>query len=151
MFSFLKQGSLLYVLDKTEGAKLKIGEVVSVSAPHTNYQAPFPNQTYIDVKVTIDGNIHEYNQIPSQNSIVTYNNGKITISETKQELQSEVETLLQNSRQIISNIGVYQKNIDDCEDILKELSPQYAKDKERDDRIESLEDKLDKILKLLDK
>jgi hypothetical protein len=43
MFSFLKQGSLLYVLDKTEGAKLKIGEVVSVSAPHTNYQAPFPN------------------------------------------------------------------------------------------------------------
>jgi hypothetical protein len=44
------------------------------------------NQTVIDIKVNMDGNTFEYNAIPSNFSIVSYNNGKITISETKQGL-----------------------------------------------------------------
>lgn len=76
--------------------------------------------------------------------------------ETKAGLQTEVESTLQNSRQIINNIDFYKKSITDCENILKELNPQFAKDKERDDRINgldskvsSMEGKLDKILNAL--
>lgn len=148
MFSSLSQGSLLYILDKTDGIKLKIGEVVSMSAPRANYQAPFST---VDIKVNVNGTVFEYNQIPSQNSIVTYNNGKITISETKQALQQETESLLQNNKQILNNIDTYSKNVDECEQILKELNPQFAKEKEMDTRITNVEDKLDEILKLLQK
>ena len=87
MFSALNQGSLIYILDKTDRPTFKIGEVVSTTQPQLNL--PYGNSNYgpIDLKVKIDGSIHEYNSIPSSNSIITYNSGKITLSETKQGLQ----------------------------------------------------------------
>ena len=161
MFSALNQGSLLYILDKTDQPKLKIGQITGISQPKIDYSQQyggFNSPSTIDLKVNIDGSTYEYNSIPSSNSIVTYNNGKVTISETKQGLQSEVETILQNSRQIIEKIDTYKQNIIDCESILKELNPQFAKDKERDARLNSLEerfggveDRLDKIINLINK
>lgn len=161
MFSALNQGSLIYILDKTDQPKLKIGQITSISQPKIDYSQQyggFNNPSSIDLKVTIDGTVYEYNSIPSNNSLVTYNNGKITLSETKQGLQSEVESILQNSKQIVEKIDVYKQNIVDCENILKQLNPQFAKDKERDERLNSLEerfggveDRLDKIINLINK
>ena len=161
MFSALNQGSLLYILDKTDQPKSKIGQITGISQPKIDYSQQyggFNSPSTIDLKVNIDGSTYEYNSIPSSNSIVTYNNGKVTISETKQGLQSEVETILQNSRQIVEKIDTYKQNIIDCENILKELNPQFAKDKERDARLNSLEerfggveDRLDKIINLINK
>lgn len=159
MISALNQGSLIYILDKTDGYKLKVGEIIGISSPNQLYNYGQPTyQATIDLKVKIDGTTYEYNSIPSNLSIVTYNNGKITLSETKQGLQQEIEALLQNSKQIIENIDTYKQNIIDCENILKELNPQFAKDKERDDRLNSLEErfggvenKIDKLLTLMNK
>jgi len=38
----------------------------------------------------------------------TYNSGKLLISETKQGIQNEVETILNNSQNILSNINTYK-------------------------------------------
>ena len=151
MFSALNQGSLIYILDKTDRPTFKIGEVVSTTQPQLNL--PYGNSNYgpIDLKVKIDGSIHEYNSIPSSYSVITYNSGKITLSETKQGLQSEVESILQNSKQILDNIDTYKNNIIDCENILKQLNPQFAKDKERDDRLNNLEQRFDGVENKLDK
>ena len=162
MFSALNQGSIIYILDKTERPKFKVGEIVSISQPKVDYNSTGQfgqyQATTVDIKVNIDGNTYEYNSIPSSYSVITYNNGKITLSETKQGLQSEVESILQNSKQIVEKINVYKQNIIDCENILKELNPQFAKDKERDERLNSLEerfggveDRLDKIINLINK
>lgn len=157
MFSALNQNSVIYILDKSESPKLKIGEVVGVSSPRANYSTNYQGST-VDLKVKIDGSIHEYNQIPSSYSLVTYNNGKITLSETKQALCGEVESMLTNSRQIVDNIDIYKQNIVDCENILKELNPQFAKDKENEDRLNNLEqkfvgveNKIDKLLTLMER
>jgi hypothetical protein len=75
------------------------------------------------LKINVDGSVYDYNSIPSSYSIVTYNNNRITISETKSGLQSEVETLLANSKQILDNIETYKQNVVNCEEILKELNP----------------------------
>jgi hypothetical protein len=42
----------------------------------------------------VNGEIQEFNNIPSINSYTTYNNGKVIISETKQGIQNEVESIL---------------------------------------------------------
>lgn len=153
MFSALSQGSSVYLLDKTSSPKFIIGEVVGVTQPKYNF-----NQATVDLKVKVDDSIQEFNNLPSINNIVTYNNGKVVISETKQGIQNEVETILTNSKNILDNIDTYKQNIEDCEQILKQLNPQFAKDKERDDRLSSLEDrfgnvesKLDKIFELVKK
>ena len=153
MFSALTQGSSIYILDKTNGLKYLKGEVIGVSAPHINYN---PSGTMVDLKVNINGDIQEFNQIPGASTLITYNNGKVILSETKQSLQQEVENILQNSKSIIDNVDSYKQNIISCEQILKEISPQFAKDKQQEERLTTLEnkfsgveDKIDKLLTLI--
>lgn len=157
MFSALTQGSSIYILDKTSTLNFKIGEIVGVSYPKINYNFGQTSNT-VDLKVKIGDTVQEFNNLPSINSVVTYNNGKIILSETKQGIQNEVEGILQNRKYILDNIDSYQNDINECENILKEINPQFAKDKERDSRLSSLEDrfgnvesKLDKIFELVKK
>lgn len=150
MFSALSQGSPVYILDKTSSPKYKLGEVLGVSYPKVNPYNIGPQNT-VDLKVKIDGDTEEFNSIPSINSIVSYNNGKIIISETKQGIQNEVESILQNSKHIINNIESYKQDIINCESILKQLSPQFAIDKERDERLSNLENRFDGVESKLDK
>ena len=146
MFSALSQGSSIYLLDKTSSPKFIIGEVVGVTQPKYNF-----SQATVDLKVKVDDSIQEFNNLPSINNIVTYNNGKIIISETKQGIQNEIETILTNSKNILDNIDTYKQNVEECEIILKQINPQFAKDKERDDRLQSLENRFDGVESKLDK
>ena len=146
MFSALSQGSSIYLLDKTSSPKYLIGEVVGVTQPKYSF-----NQATVDLRVKVDDQIQEFNNLPSINSTVTYNNGKLLISETKQGIQNEIETILFNSKNIVDNIDVYKQNIKDCENILKQINPQFAKDKERDDRLLNLETRFDGVESKLDK
>ena len=148
MFSALTQGSNIYILDKTSTPKYSVGEIVGVSQPKINYNFGQPT---VDLKVKVDDSTEEFNGIPSINSIMTYNGGKLIVSETKQGIQSEVETILTSSKQILENIDSYKENITVCEDILKQINPQFAKDKERDDRLSNLENRFDGVESKLDK
>lgn len=146
MFSALSQGSPVYLLDKTSSLDYKVGEIIGVSQPKFN---AFGNT--VDIKVKIDDSIQEFNGIPSINTFVSYNNGKFIISETKQGIQNEVESILQNRKFIIQNIDNYKQDIVKCENILKQLNPQFAIDKERDERLSKLENKFDTLDSKLDK
>lgn len=150
MFSALSQGSPIYILDKTSSPKYKVGEIIGVSYPKMNPYNLVPQNT-VDLKIKIDGETQEFNSIPGINTLISYNNGKIIISETKQGIQNEVESILQSSKQILDNIDNYKNNITDCENILKQLNPQFAIDKERDERLSNLENRFDGFESKLDK
>lgn len=163
MFSALNQGSLVHILDKTDGLKYKVGEVIGVSQPNGNFGGAFGTPSFsanstVNIKLKVDGNVVDYPEVPSNGTTASYNNGCVIICETKQGLVSEIETTLQNNKQILANREKYEKTVKDCEDLLKEISPQFAKDKELDDRITTLNDKfnnmtgkLDEILNMLSK
>ena len=146
MFSALSQGSSIYLLDKTSSPKLLVGEVVGVTQPKFVY-----NQATVDLKVRVEDTIQEFNNLPSVSNTVTYNGGKLLISETKQGIQAEVEGILANSQNILNNVDTYKQNVIDCENILKQLNPQFARDKERDDRLQNLETRFDGVETKLDK
>ena len=150
MFSALNQGSLIYILDKTDGVKFKIGEIVGTTVPQFAIDG---SGMVMKLSVKINGNVAEYNNVPSAATIVSYNNGKFIIAETKQSIQSEVESTLHNANYIIEHIEDYKSQIAQCEDVLKELNPQYAKDKARDEEIANIKSEvagmktnIDKIL-----
>lgn len=146
MFSALSQGSPIFLLDKTSTLDYKVGEVVGVSSPKFN---SFGNT--VDLKIKVDDSIQEFNNISSVSNYTSYNNGKVIISESKQNIQNEIEGILQNRRQILNNIDSYKEEIVQCENILKQLSPQFAIDKERDERLSSLENRFDGVESKLDK
>jgi len=132
MFSALSQGSLVYILDKTNGVKFSIGEIVGTTVPQYSIDG---SGMVMKLSIKVNGNVAEYNNVPSAATIVSYNNGKLVIAETKQAIQSEVESTLHNANYVIEHIDKYKLQITQCEEVLKELNPQYAKDKARDEEI----------------
>ncbi len=155
MFSALRQGSVVYILEKGENPVLKVGQVVSITQP--NYSSNFlMNGSTIDINVKVNNQNMDFKNVPSSQSVANYNNAVIT--ETKELMSNEVDNMLQSSRSIVDSVAYHNNIITSCESILKELNPRFAKEKERDEDINNLKDKMggieskmDKILGLLQK
>lgn len=155
MFSALRQGSVVYILEKGENPVLKVGQVVSITQP--NYSSNFlMNGSTIDINVKVNNQNMDFKNVPSSQSVANYNNAVIT--ETKELMSNEVDNMLQSSRSIVDSVTYHNNIITSCESILKELDPRFAKEKERDEDINNLKDKMggieskmDKILCLLQK
>lgn len=155
MFSALRQGSVIYILEKGENPTLKIGQVVSITQP--SYSNNFlVNGSTIDINVKVGDQNMDFKNVPSSQSTVTYNNAIIT--ETKELMSNEVDNMLQSSKSIVDSVTYHTNVISSCENILKELNPRFAKEKERDEDISNLKDKMggieskmDQILTLLSK
>ena len=150
MFSALRQGAVLYILNKGDKPELKIGYVESVTQPRPRYATYNPTVSFgtnmeqiVDIAVKIGNDKVEYSGVPSTASIHEYN--KIVISESREAMISEVDGMLQNSKNIIDNVDYHQDIIKSCEDILKQLNPAYAKEQERDTAIEDLTTQVNKM------
>lgn len=140
MFSGLNQGSRVYILNKTNGIEFKIGEIVGATTPV--FATDGTNMMVVNLKVKVDGSNVDYNNIPANNTSVSYSNGNLIIAESKQTIQSEVEATLQHANYVIEHIEDYKNQITKCEEVLKELNPQFAKDKARDERIAGIENEV---------
>lgn len=161
MFSALKEGSIIYILEKSNGLKLKTGNVVGVSSPQfTNgsYSSLNPFGGVINIKVDTDGIIEDFGNLPTNQNKTYYDNGKITISESRDEIINEIENIIQNSKNIINSIDYHNNVITDGEKILKDINPLFAKEKARDEeilnlhnRINTMDTKLDKLITVLSK
>lgn len=147
MFSALRQGSPFYILDKSDEPKLKIGSVVSVSQPAPKYTQTFlPNQNFaemvVDVVVKVGEEEVKFEKIPSNLSIANFGQGGVVVSESKEAMNTEVEGMLRNSRNILESIPYHEKVVEVCDTMLRELNPQFAKEKEQEEKIASLESKV---------
>lgn len=154
MFSGLRQNAALYVLDKSEEPKVVMGYVERVSAPHPMYQNYNPAvsfganlQTAVDITVRIGNDRKEFIGVPSTAIIHSY--GDYVLSESKDSMIQEVTAMLANSKSIIANVDQHRSNIAACEKILKELNPVYAKEQERDEAIDNISGRMDRIEDIL--
>lgn len=156
MFSALRQGNIVYLLDKSNGLTLKSGQVLSNSGANLIYAAT--PQTVVNIVVDVAGEHKEFNNIPAMQSSVNYNNGNLILIDNKELAITEVENIVSSSKHILENTSYYEKMVTDGEEVLKILNPQFAKDKARDEEIADLkvkvggmENKLDTIIGLLGK
>ena len=142
MFSTLRQNSPIYVLDKKDSPVLKKGIIETVS-PQRSRTGSFygqPMDMIVDIRVNIDGTSQEFKNIPANLSIA--NDGNIVISETKEAMSTEVDSMLSISKQILESVDYHKDVIEKCEQILKDLNPQFAKDKLQEEKINSLESRI---------
>jgi len=98
MFSTLRNGSTIYILDRTSTPDVKVGYVESVSTPRPMYPTYNPSvslgtnmQTVVDITTRIDDEKKEF-CVPANLSLHTY--GDYTLSESKEAMISEVDSLL---------------------------------------------------------
>lgn len=148
MFSGLRQNSLFYILEKGDTVSLKIGQVVSVSNPQPKYNQYQPLQPYaqpettVDIKVKIGDETLDFKQLPSNLSIVNFGQNGMVVSESKEAMCAEVEAMLRNSNSILDSIPYHKKVITSCDEMLRQLNPQFAKEKEQEEKIGVLEQKM---------
>ena len=154
MFSGLRQGALLYVLDKTKEPKVVTGYVERISAPHPMYQNYNPAvsfganlQTAVDIVLKIGEDKKEFVGVPSTAIIHSY--GDYVLTESKDNMIQEVTAMLNNSKSILSNIQQHESNVKACEDILKQLNPVYAKEQERDEAIDDISNRMNRMEEIL--
>lgn len=160
MFSGIRQGNLFYVLDKSN-LTLRIGEVESVSNQTPKYgQSTYPAQPFsqpemqIDVVAKFGDESLKFEQLPATLSITSKNN--VIVSDNRDSMNMEVEAMLRNSRTVIDSIPYHEKVLQACDKMLRDLNPQFAKEKEQEEKIGALEErmenidgKLEKVLELL--
>lgn len=162
MFQGLRTNSLFYVLDKGENPNLKIGQVVSISNPQTRYPSfnngftPQPMETVVDVKVKLGDEEVDFKQLPANGQIA--NDKNLVVSDSKDAMSSEVDAMLRQSRAILESVDYHERVVKSCEGMLLRLNPQIAKEKEQSEKISKLEgkvsgveDKVDKMMGLLEK
>lgn len=145
MFSALQQGGVLYILEKSNTPTYKIGQIQSISSQ--KYTSNFMLST-VDITVKVDDQKLDFKNIPSSQSIAYYND--VIITETKEQMLSEVENLLQSSKNILESIDKHKAIVESCEEILKSLNPQFAKEQERDQRLNTLESKFETVESKID-
>ena len=142
MFSTLRQNSPIYILDKKGSPVLKKGVIESVS-PQRSRTGSFygqPMDMVVDITVNVDGSKEEFKNIPASLNIA--NDGNLVISESKEAMSTEVDSMLSISKQILESVDYHQEVIKKCEQILKDLNPQFAKDKLQEEKINSLEERM---------
>ena len=154
MFSGLRQGAALYVLDKSKEPKVIQGFVERISAPHPLYPNYNPSvsfganlQTAVDVTVKLGDDRKEFVGVPCTATIHSY--GDYVLSESKDSMIQEVTSMLENSKSIVANVEQHKSNISACEKILRELNPTYAREQERDEMIDKISGRIDRMEDIL--
>lgn len=153
MFSTLRQGSTLYILEKGNVPVLKIGQCVNTQ---NNFSTYLTNNT-IDITVKVDDDTIDFKQLPSQLNTAIYNCNTV-ISDSREAICQEVENMIRSSKQILDSVPMHEQTVEEGEKMLKQLNPQFAQQKEQEEKISnlefkvgSMESKLDNITDLLTK
>lgn len=158
MFANLSPGSIVHVLSLKEGMNYSVGTLENVSySTNNNYNPSFGIQnmgSFITLRVNMNSKSITVDKIPANGSVGR--DDYYLVTETKDEMISQVETLLQNSKNVLNNIKQYEYTVKECENVLRKISPAYAKETDRDNaiislntRVDNLDTKLDKILSSL--
>lgn len=151
MFQNLRQGQPFYILYKGENPRCDTATVVLVSNPMpkfpNNFQFPQQQEMVVDVKVRVGDSTLDYQKLPAQLSIADFTpmGNSVVVSADKDAINAEIEAMQQISRDALSKIDYHNSVITACDEMLKQLNPQFAKDKERDEEITQLKEQINSL------
>lgn len=147
MFSALRENNPIYLLAKGgKKPELRIGTVVGVSSPVPKTAMQYPPETEVSITARFGEEQVVFEHVGSGLSITEYKPGVI-ISESREALSNEVEGMLRSSQMVLESVEYHQGVVESCESMLKELNPRFAKDKENDERLDTMDKKIDALAK----
>lgn len=155
MFSALRQGSIVYILEKADKLVYRTAQVTSVSSPQFNPSSYVQGQFggTINISVNDNGNSRDFGGLPPAENLVRYNNGMTVLSESRDAIISEVQSIVNNSESILDegNLNYHRNNVKEGKAILAQLNPQFAKEQALDNEVKNLHNRVDGIDGKLDK
>lgn len=146
MFQGLRQGALLYILDKRK-LELEIGQVMSVSNPMPRYNASQPNliggiEQVVDVSVMTKNGQTDYKQLPAMSCVANFGNDGVVVADNRDGMTAEIEAMCRASQSVLSSVPFHQSVIAKRDEMLSALNPELAKSKQQEQEIANLNAKI---------
>lgn len=135
MFSTLSKNSVFYILDKNTKPTIKVGKVTDAKINPQYFG--LANQE-MDITVDVNGDTYEFKKIPNNVSIISPSVG-IVISDNSDDMIREYDTMVSSSRQVLDSIDYHKSVIESRDEIMTVLNPRYAKEREQENKLNSLE------------
>lgn len=144
MFQTLRAGSPFYILEKGGDMRLRVAEVTAVSAPSPKFQTGtfMPNmgqEMVVDITARCGEETMEFRQVPASLSIANFGTGGMVISESREAMCAEVETMRRTSQSILDSVEQNRGIVERCAEFQAVLNPQIAKEREQERKILDLE------------
>lgn len=137
---------MLYILHKGEKPDLRIGTVTAITDPVPKFgQTPIYGQqmaTTVDISVKVNDASLKFEKLDSGAAIMTYPTENTVVASSREAMAGEVEAMIRNSRQIIDSIPYHRSVLESCDGMMRELNPQFAKEKEQEEKLGALEGKV---------
>ena len=158
MFSNLTQGSILYGYDAKEDYKYFTAPVISVSLPRLKNKPNsfYPlNEMIVDIVATVNGERREFQQVPSNTSIADFGENAFVIADSKEALNSFIDSQLINVNNRISNIEKDKHLKTQLESLQGQINPSLRQSvndeevKELRDKVNSMESSIKELISLL--
>jgi hypothetical protein len=149
MFNTARPNSRAYIFFKGDKPRFEQGFVVNNPVVKPKYNIPINlnqrQETITDITIKTDSGTYNFNGIPSELEVAdTYCNGEAAvISLSRDAMSAEVLSLKQRSEDVIKSVPYHESFITICNDVVSQLNPEYAEQKQRDGRLDNLEKKVD--------
>ena len=150
MFSNLRANSQLYILHKDASPYIEIGSVVSVSQPQpkfpvTNFMQP--QEMVVDITVRVNENTVTLQKLPANLDVADQGiNGNMVITTSREAMNAEIDSLRQKSLSVINSVEYHQKLVQDCEQLLQRLNPEFAEQKQQKQEIDLLKQQMSDMM-----
>ena len=159
MFSNLRQGNLVYIIDKQNKLSVSIGQIVETNAIDFNKgYLPVNGNTLINITVNIEGVERKFGNVPGAQSVISYDNGTTIIADNVDIATAEVRNIIKQSQIRLDNREYDERIIASGDEALRKLNPQYDKEKKQEEdianinkRIYDMTNKFDKLITALSK
>ena len=150
MFSNLRANSQIYILHKDASPYIEIGSVVSVSQPQpkfpvTNFMQP--QEMVVDITVRVNENTVTLQKLPANLDVADQGiNGNMVITTSREAMNAEIDSLRQKSLSVINSVEYHQKLVQDCEQLLQRLNPEFAEQKHQKQEIDLLKQQMSDMM-----
>lgn len=109
--------------------------------PSPRTQNIFGQNTVVDIQAKVEGETTMMKEMPAMDSITESKDGTI-VADNREAMLSEIENLARTSRQIVESAPLHEKLLAAYEGFTEELNPKLAKEREREERIAILEERM---------
>lgn len=149
MFNTARPNSRAYIFFKGEKPRFEQGLVINNPIIKPKYNIPVnftqKQETLTDITIKTDSGTYNFTGIPSELEVAdTFCNGEAAVvSLSRDAFSAEVLSIMQRSEDVLKSKPYHESMIETCKQTLEQVNPEYADQKQRDERLDSLEKKVD--------
>ena len=149
MFNTARPNSRAYIFFKGEKPRFEQGLVINNPIVKPKYNIPVnftqKQETLTDITIKTDSGTYNFTGIPSELEVAdTFCNGEAAVvSLSRDAFSAEVLSIMQRSEDVLKSKRYHESMIETCKQTLEQVNPEYADQKQRDERLDSLEKKVD--------